>query len=517
MRKLVYLVFACLMLFSSCPRWLSASDGSSSNVKTVWDNPWTHTSYLANGRVNSTFYPFPKVVWNGSQWVDYILNSSDMSGGIGSTYIKVLPSYTIVYDPERTEERIRDECWMVERFNGSANRWVVDNPIANRVDYLVNSTGIFFNRKTTLQSGGSLQVRYGLRIGSSLKIAVSLNPSTTGEYRLVWRLSGVSGMKAESTIKTENTTIREIISDKNCSWIQFDGSNSCKTYVGWFDTYSFNETYRTWKTSFQSAEIGPDGQANLSYAILVFGNFSLATNEIVCLDLTIVTFNSEGAIGGEILRRGRFYPLDIPPDFTQVNTQSIRMDVGQAHYQIQPGNWVYDIYRSYVSFDTRSIPSLAYNISIKLKLVTAFHMIGTNFTVRVMGGTQGHYGIYGSSLNASDWGCGVREVGSWSTANYPGDNVSIELNVASDQLNKVNRTQFELKSSLEGYAAEGDEQDWVTFYSGNSNGNEPKLEVTYSLDYPPGGMSMGGIYWLYRKVSSDKVAIVLFGGWAEPT
>jgi len=32
--------------------------------------------------VKSTIYPFPKVIWNGSHWVDYFFNASDMSVGM---------------------------------------------------------------------------------------------------------------------------------------------------------------------------------------------------------------------------------------------------------------------------------------------------------------------------------------------------------------------------------------------------------------------------------------------------
>jgi hypothetical protein len=67
--------------------------------RTVWENPYTLTTHNLDNRVNSTFYTFPKVIWNGSQYVDYILNLSDMSAGIGSVYIKVYPEHTVFYDP----------------------------------------------------------------------------------------------------------------------------------------------------------------------------------------------------------------------------------------------------------------------------------------------------------------------------------------------------------------------------------------------------------------------------------
>jgi hypothetical protein len=101
MKKLMCALLIGAFLISTISTFTFAATlkAQAPELRTVWENPYTSTTYHSNDEVNSTFYTFPEVIWDGSQYVDYILNSSDMSAGIGSVYIKVCPDHTVFYDP----------------------------------------------------------------------------------------------------------------------------------------------------------------------------------------------------------------------------------------------------------------------------------------------------------------------------------------------------------------------------------------------------------------------------------
>jgi hypothetical protein len=178
MKRLISTLFIGLVILGSWRAYARAS-GNPSAVKTVWENPWTLTTSYGDGKFNSTFFSFPKVVWNGSQWVDYIFNSSDISGGIGSVYVKFLPTYATIYDPNRTEVRVQEERWAIEWYNESVNRWTPDDSSCDIIKCITNSSGIFFIRTSMLQSGSVLEVSYILRKGASLKYLVKLTSAAS--------------------------------------------------------------------------------------------------------------------------------------------------------------------------------------------------------------------------------------------------------------------------------------------------------------------------------------------------
>jgi hypothetical protein len=98
-------------------------------------------------------------------------------------------------------------------------------------------------------------------------------------------------------------------------------------------------------------------------------------------------------------------------------------------------------------------------------------------------------------------------VASWNTNGYPGDNYYINLTVPATQINKVNSTEFELKTDREGTPPS--QMEFVSFWSGGSAGNEPILQVSYCLDT----VTVNGETWFYRNASTSSVTIVFFGGW----
>lgn len=100
----------------------------------------------------------------------------------------------------------------------------------------------------------------------------------------------------------------------------------------------------------------------------------------------------------------------------------------------------------------------------------------------------------------------------WNTANYPANGVYINLTIPYNQINKTGSTQFELNSSRDGInPPQSNSFEYVTFYSGDSTGNEPKLQVSYNLDTITIGTT-NPVTWFYRNASNSRAVIVLFGG-----
>jgi hypothetical protein len=191
-------------------------------------------------------------------------------------------------------------------------------------------------------------------------------------------------------------------------------------------------------------------------------------NIVSALDKQTSAFSSEPTVDGEIQKGDPSYP---PQFATDVHADLTYIEVGQAY---MPGlNWYYR-WRGYVSFDTSSIPNQTRIISARLKLKMKTDNSDTDFVIKIMGGEQP---LFGDNLEANEWGCGDSTTTTWDTANYPGDDVYIDVTIPKSQINKAGRTQFELKSRREGIRPDGNE--YVLFYSGDSAGNEPKLEVTY--------------------------------------
>ncbi len=496
--KTISWLFLILLMAQVFTNLTLSSGQTDSQIQGKWENPWTFSTLQEDGRVNSTFFSFPKVIWNGSAYVDYIYLPSDFRAGIGSVFLQTQPTHTIFFETEQKNESIGKESWTLQLFDQKCGAWEDDVLIMNNLDTFANSSGMYFSRMTTLKSGSSLTEWYWLKPGSKMKILVTLDAITSGEYRLIWNLEGIYAEKIRQSDTTQDVSSKTITNKVN-DWLEFMSENKTKCFIDWSDTHSFNETSGEWETSFQKAEITTDSLTNQTNARIFFGNFSLDAGKSFMLDPTISTFNSNSALDGYIQRYGSSYP---PPSPGFAYTSGINVKVGQEAQRISGTTYYYQ-WRSYVSFDTSSIPALSYNLTATLKLKT---MSGSDmdFNVSVMGGNQP---IYGEVLNTNCWDNGTLEVARWNTLNYPGDNVYINITVPSEQIHKVNRTQFKLKSDREGIAPMLYTLESVQFYTGESSGNEPKLEVMYYLDM----ITINDTTWMKRDAAGQKAVIVLFG------
>jgi len=87
-----------------------------------------------------------------------------------------------------------------------------------------------------------------------------------------------------------------------------------------------------------------------------------------------------------------------------------------------------------------------------------------------------------TGLDATDWGSGTSQVGNWNTTDYPGNNVFINITLTTTSVNRLGRTQYELRSNrdVDETAPTGDEyiKIWVTE---KGLDQEPRLVVVYTL------------------------------------
>ena len=181
------------------------------------------------------------------------------------------------------------------------------------------------------------------------------------------------------------------------------------------------------------------------------------------------------SIDGYTDRQGTTYP---PYDNSASFKAGSYIQVGQKRSGVSP-DYDYWQWRGYVSFNTTSIPDDETVTTAILSLKTYLSLSGYNFYVQIDGGTQP---IYGDDLTPEDWGCGsVSILAEWHTSNWQADTY-VNFSIPTTQINKTGLTQFEIVSNKDRLGNSPVGNEYGRFYSGNSEGNEPKLYVsTYIL------------------------------------
>jgi hypothetical protein len=368
----------------------------------------------------------------------------------------------------------------VEEYSEALGSWFEESVAASEIAH--NASHVW---QRLVFADGSVRTLY---IGSSNKQTVELVSASSATFRLSWRFTGIAASKATLS----NGLLLDLARGRVDSFPRFNFSALAlwngENPVLLLEYGDINDAF------YRECAVGStdDGLARVS---LTYGDWSMSAGEDVVLDPTTDTFFSEAALDGKITRYGDSYP---PSDFS-VDTQG-NIVVGQEY----SGDYL--IYRGYASFDTSAVPDYANVTGATLKLKTCGNSSVVDFTMRVMGGSQP---IYGDSLSAGDWGCGSVEAATWPSSSYPGANTYVNVSVPAGQVNKAGRTQFELESDREGYAPQMGSPEYVSFYSADSTGNEPILEVTWL----PHTVYEGGQWWYYwNSTNSRKLAIVLFGG-----
>ena len=136
----------------------------------------------------------------------------------------------------------------------------------------------------------------------------------------------------------------------------------------------------------------------------------------------------------------------------------------------------YYIYRSYLRFNTSSIPAGATITSAKLWLKVNSKGNTNNFNVQLqLYRDNGDWG----TLDTGDWGCGDTQVATKNYADLPDVGQWFSLDIPIDQINRSGITAFEIRGDHEsGTAPTG----WNVgaAYTAETSGSEPYLEITLS-------------------------------------
>jgi hypothetical protein len=449
-----------------------------------WDNAWTET-FFGNGSppFKTVIYSEPQVAWNGTNWVKYELkpigNSSAILRTPTCTYV-VRETSILLFDPNCTAFHVNGMEWDTEQYSLTLDKWLPKTIKNACIGY--NSSHVWQKWKFTDDSERTLY------ISCDNKQTLTFVSNSSATYRLIWRFTNINATR----IISQNGTFIELeegytlnSTDFHFSKLVFFNNERLSLSV------HYREISQSRYVEFRLRSV-ESGFANVE---LVYGNWTLGINEALVIDPETETFSSEASLDGTIYKWGISYP---PSNF------AILQDfiyVGQRYI----GSYYY-VYRGYVSFDTSPIRDYVVITNATLRLKTSANHSTVDFVEKVMGGIQP---ICGSSLEVADWNCGTAEVASWPYSSYPGDNVYINITIPSGQINTEGRTQFELKSDREGTAPSNSEYpEYVIFYGAEFAGSEPQLEIAWlpNIEY------VQGTYWYYWKHSSNKAAIMLFGG-----
>jgi len=230
--------------------------------------------------------------------------------------------------------------------------------------------------------------------------------------------------------------------------------------------------------------------------LMVVASFSMLM-PFFMVEATGVVFVGEDIDGGIGYYDFGAYPPEDDGDFDLLTDQT-REEVGQA---LSTG--IYFALRFYVSFDTSSLPDDADVSSLILSLKTESDHSTTDFEVVIYG--DYFQPIWGSELTIADWDCGVDPFDdTWDTVGYA-DETYINFTIPTTQCNTDGRTQFMVASDREVANTEPADDEYVYFYMGDSDGNEPLLYVEYTTEEPEGGMSSStlGENWLFANEWHD--------------
>lgn len=488
----VVLLVSCLML-SLAPALTYSGEQwqleSPTSRVSVWSNAWTETFY-GNGTppFKTVVHSRPKMVWNGTEWVKYEIKPiSEMEVTLKTPTCAYLVngSEVLLFRPDDIKSSMARMEWIIEKYSITLQDWVQEELSEVTVGY--NETHVW---QTWVLTDGSIRTLY---IDCENKQTIVFTAAGSATYKMSWHFSDIPASKAVLSnglfLELKEGRMDEYFS-LNFSKLALCDQNSLSVLIDYGDVR---------KAFYQDCAIGRS-ESGFAYASLTYGNWSLGADESVVLDPTTETFVSEAALDGKMTKYGDSYP---PNAGISVDTQG-NIVVGQEYIS----GW-YNIYRGYVSFNTSSIQDTATITDAVLKLKTYGDASVVDFTMRVMGGSQP---IYGAELEENDWNCGTQEVATWPSSSYPGAGLYVNITILTAQINKTGRTQFELKSDREGYAPQPMQVEYVSFYSADSAGNEPKLEVTWM----PHVTYKGGQWWYYWNSTSNRLAIVLFGGYYYP-
>jgi len=416
------------------------SNSSREGYYEKWDSPYVLTRYAMDGRpIESRIYSSPQVVWNGTEYVEYIfkaISDSEFQVRCPRVTAVVKPSGVEVFS--KTSGKVAEadwELWKIER--GKAEKVGVKHQ-SFMYEKLEDSVRIVEFR--LMDDGSELNIIH--TFANFGKYTIEFRAGEDATYRLVWNVE----IPKASTYK------------KGKYSVALYGESNFLLSLNWQKARDFYKDIRL--KSFGKGEIS-----------IAFLDRRFSAGETFSLD---PTYYSEPTLDGQITKCDDYYP----PTTTSVDTDMNFMHVGQS--KSDPPYYYFTIYRSYVSFNTSGIPDDVVIESATLHLYCISDYSDTDFTIEVYGGSQP---IYGDSLDSGDWGCGTSYQSGVSTSTFDEPEEELSFSISPYQINVQGRTQFEIRSSREGTQPSGDE--YVELCTGDYYYHPPYLTVSYTTEFTP--------------------------------
>jgi len=184
------------------------------------------------------------------------------------------------------------------------------------------------------------------------------------------------------------------------------------------------------------------------------------------------TFNTDNSA------RSVFYTKSAyPPDDTGTCSTGNILHVGQTSKSGSP-NGKYYAARSFLSYNTSSIPGNATISSARLRFVVINPLLGYKFTINV------RRWDFGATVECADWrpnpGNDPKD-GTYDTHNYPFNPTDFDINVATGGITKGGETRYYLTSDREETNTEPPDDEYLVF----KHLPPPQLIVNYSVPSAP--------------------------------
>lgn len=450
--------------------------GSSVEEISRWDNAWTYTVGSGNNTCTSTIYSSPQVFWNGSCWLNstYEEHADYRLMRNSRVTVEVYDYYAKYYDVNYSEVRLYDERFEVQRWMPKQERWDDLGAQSGSPVYAVvtNASGVWLTKSFTSWAG-NLSITYTLRVAQPLKTTITWKSLLTEEteFRIVMKWSGIAGEKVNTNQGTMNVTAPITFNSTLYTFMKQDDTITIQESLADTGFIDENRVYRNYVLQPVTVDVDAQGM-KCDYVFQNSTLYSVPQNGIIVVDPT-TWVDAESDRTGSIYAGNPTWP---PGDPDMVLTGSVMIG------QFKGG--MYELYRGYVSFNTANLENDVVILSSKLYLYTQYNHADTPFYLQVWGGSQGTEGLYGD-LDLYAWGEGESVVGSFYIDLNLGCYADISI-TDLNQINKVGRTQFELRTSREGTQPTG--YEYVGFYSGTTSSlsvtwKVPEVTVTGQIRY----------------------------------
>lgn len=400
---------------------------------------------------------------DNGDWVSYIFEDLGDRYQVQHPYasIKFFDYYSEIWTENFENVIIYNDQWGVESWQ--VNKWkdvgfwgiVRSYEIVSDNELRIIRTG-----ETTI---GQRKETYIFRQGSPVKISIEQTCDDAETVRFVWKPSGIVATAENINKDNENRASHLTYWDEN-SWV---GS------LAWFDEFEV----------VNNIDVVCETHAQGRKATITFGNFEIGAGENAVLDPTETFYSLTGD--------GYIYTTCDPTYSSAhdqasgdiINNTALWLKIGQEN----SATGDYSIWRTFVLFDTSSLPDSAVITGATLSLFGWGDLSSADFDVVVQNGQPtyphdpleigdyfyAHYSGNGGSFNTSGF----------TTGDY--NDITLNENARTNWIRKDNLTKLALRNSndIDNTAPSG--QEYITVYSSDKgSGYQPRLTVSWETALP---------------------------------